>query len=327
MPIAPIKPFATSSWISASPEGCSETEGGSFCSSITLRKRSRATLSGTPRSRSTPTTARRSRSKRVIEAGPRPNSTEATAVSGMDLPAALVTRSCSICFISVRVFSSSCTRIGIWRSPTVNFARLASVSPMVATRMVSADLIRRNAKPRGFIEVRHDAELRAVRSNAPRQRCGSPEPDARRPRPCRLRRSSLRRCATASRTTARARHARSRTRRGCRESSESFGSMMVFSCFCVSLRSVFGTSLTKSAARRTSSCRSGLVPPSTKTCETSGMARSDFTIWSVLLGYRQAACPAAARPRRRRATYPHREESRSAAASSRRWQPRTARRR
>ena len=42
VPMAVMKPVATSSWISASPEGCSTTLGGRFCSSTTLMKVSRA---------------------------------------------------------------------------------------------------------------------------------------------------------------------------------------------------------------------------------------------------------------------------------------------
>ena len=42
--MAVMKPVATSSWISASPDGCRRTLGGSFCSSTTLRNFSRALL-------------------------------------------------------------------------------------------------------------------------------------------------------------------------------------------------------------------------------------------------------------------------------------------
>ena len=54
------------------------------------------------------------------------------------MPVALVTRRfCRRC-MSVRASSSICTRIGTSRSPALNLARLASTSPMVATRTVSA---------------------------------------------------------------------------------------------------------------------------------------------------------------------------------------------
>ena len=44
VPMAVMKPVATSSWISASPDGCRRTLAGSFCSSTTLRNFSRASL-------------------------------------------------------------------------------------------------------------------------------------------------------------------------------------------------------------------------------------------------------------------------------------------
>ena len=64
----------------------------------------------------------------------------------MAVPVVLVTRRfCRRC-MSVRASSSICTRIGTRRSPALNLARLASMSPMVATRIVSAILL--GATPR-----------------------------------------------------------------------------------------------------------------------------------------------------------------------------------
>jgi hypothetical protein len=51
-----------------------------------------------------PILALRCRSKRVMVLGPRLNSTSAMAVSGIDFPLVLVTRSCS-CAMSVREIS------------------------------------------------------------------------------------------------------------------------------------------------------------------------------------------------------------------------------
>ena len=64
--------------------------------------------------------------------------------------------------MSSRAASLSCTRIGIWRSPTVNLARLASMSPIVAMRSVSDIVGRRDAELGQAVEVRLDDDLRPV---------------------------------------------------------------------------------------------------------------------------------------------------------------------
>jgi len=250
VPIAVTKPWTTSSWISASPDGCRRTEAGSFKSSTTFMKRSRASLKASPRSRSTPMTARRSRSNRVIELGPRPNWISATAVSGMALPSLLETRSCSSRCRSARVTSVSMTRMGISRSPTVYLARLKSASPIVATRIVSA--ICSGATPSRAASSRP----MAASSSAPL-------------------RDSIEKASSRS--------PRSFTYQARLSGiSPSLVAMMPFSCFCDSVRSDFGTSVMNSAALRTSSRPVGDVPPSTKTCLISGMVFKDLTMASVV---------------------------------------------
>ena len=175
---------------------------------MTLRNRSRATLSAMPRSRSTPISARRWRSKRVIEAGPRPNSTSATAVSGIDFAGGIGdAQLLDLLHVGARRFFE----LHADRNLPVADGELCEIDFDVADGCNAdrfGNLIGRNAEPGGRIEARHDADFGPFRSSPTRQRCGSPEPGAARPRPCRLRRSSRRRFATAWRTTARARRAR-----------------------------------------------------------------------------------------------------------------------
>ena len=63
---------------------------------------------------------------------------------------------------SARARSSSCTRIGICRSPALNLARLASMSPMVATRIVSAMASVETPRSAATSVLRRDAHLRPV---------------------------------------------------------------------------------------------------------------------------------------------------------------------
>ena len=189
----------------------------------------------------------------------------------MATPVALVTRRfCSRC-MSVRASSSICTRMGTSRSPALNLARLASMSPMVATRIVSAILLGRDAEARGDIELRHDAQLRPVDRGVGGDVLEAGHLAQRAFELARPRRSALRRCATASRSDS-SRSPRSLTYQA-RVSgiSASLSEMIALIAFCGRARSVFGTRLTNSDALRTSRPPVGVLPPSAKTLVTSGM--------------------------------------------------------
>ncbi len=73
-----------------------------------------------------------------MEDGPAPKPRSATAASGTASPSVPGTGSTSSAARLGRAAGSSCTRIGISRSPSRNLARLAGMSPMVAMRTASA---------------------------------------------------------------------------------------------------------------------------------------------------------------------------------------------
>ena len=136
--MAVAKPANTSPMTSASPVSWMRVPAGISFTAGNSHTAARPSPSSLPAAMSAPMTTRRSRLKRAIEDGPCPKRIAATDESGTLAPAGVGTGSSPITAMSLRAASSSCTRIGIWRSPTVNFARLASTSPMVAMRRVSA---------------------------------------------------------------------------------------------------------------------------------------------------------------------------------------------
>ena len=136
--MAVAKPANTSPMISASPVSWMRVPAGISLTAGSSQTAARPSPSSLPAAMSAPMTTRRSRLKRAIEDGPCPKRIAATDESGTLTPEGVGTGSSPITEMSLRAASSSCTRIGIWRSPSVNFARLASMSPIVAMRSVSA---------------------------------------------------------------------------------------------------------------------------------------------------------------------------------------------
>ena len=214
-------------------------------------------------------------------AGPCPKPRSATASSGTASPVLPTTGSAAISARSVRNDRRDCTRIGISRSRSRNFARLALTSPMVAMRTVS--LIASVLTPKRAASSSRGVTRISGRSD-PADGATLPNPGSRR--------IALSMVATpadsATGSSPRMVSDNSRSPRSLTTQPRTSGmsaNRVVSSCsicFCVRARRSFNTRLTIIEARRTSGeTPVGVVPPTTETVVTSGICRNDAAIRSV----------------------------------------------
>ena len=216
-------------------------------------------------------------------AGPWPSPTSATASSGTDRPELPCTASVSSAPRSPRSAGSTCTRIGISRSPSRNLARLAEMSPIVAMR--TASLIASVEMPNRAASspARGHADFRPVRAGG-----GGDVAEARQPAHGALElglglaqrhrvgaEQRQRQLALAAVVHIPAAHVG--------DAGEDLASARVSICFCVRRRSLLCTRLTIILARRISApAPVGVVPPTTNTVVTSGTLRNAAAMRSVV---------------------------------------------